>query len=165
MIGASEQTTRTITPAFAGLKSTTKVFLLRLGPFVAALMLEPWAAAATSLTLLSDQFRVLLPRTQPRVLFQEELSQPQSNVLGAATSLLGVSAAIIVALTLTNENAKTWSDEAAWISAAFMLASIVLSRAVERGRQQTWRTSTMSWCYIAGTAALLVSLMLALWLL
>jgi hypothetical protein len=124
-----------------------------------ALVVEPWAAAGVALDLL---------RRPPRTTENEasyglatnarDLIRSQRHVVNASFILLGLAATIIAALALTNEDARTWSDEVAWIAAAFMLGSLALSFG-GIGRPVQMRVAHGS--FLAGMAAILLSLVAA----
>jgi hypothetical protein len=124
-------------------------------------VLEPWAAVLTPLQLLMRHLRNRFQHLGAGPAAYESVIFEHSPINAAATGLLGICALIIVALKITDENAKTWSDEAAWIAAVFMLASIVLSRAGTRSpSERPWQGGAAYWAYLAGVAALLFSVFL-----
>jgi hypothetical protein len=95
-----------------------------------------------------------------------DLAETRGQVLMAATWLLGVCVIIIVALKVTDQNAKTWSDEAAWVAAGFMTLSIVLSRSGKAtSAEPVWRSGLADWSFLIGSAAVLASLLFSLSLL
>jgi cell division protein FtsW (lipid II flippase) len=49
------------------------------------------------------------------------------HLLNASTNLLGFSFVIIGALKLSNSDARSYSDECAWIASSFFLVAIVCS--------------------------------------
>jgi hypothetical protein len=88
------------------------------------------------------------------------------HILNAATNLLGICFIIIGGLKLTNQNPKSYSDEVAWAAAAFLLLSIVLSyAAIRNGVSNPWRTRIADWSFLAGLGALVLSVMIAAYLL
>ena len=50
-----------------------------------------------------------------------------SNILNAASNLLGIALIIVTALHVTGRSAHTWADEIAWLSAICFTLSCVLS--------------------------------------
>jgi hypothetical protein len=166
MIATSERGRARVAPARVGFRTSAKILLLNLGPFAAALVLEPWTESATALSLLARHFGSRFSGSTAAASGAQNPTGRELPVLAAATSLLGICALIIVALKLTNENAKTWSDEAAWIAAFFMSVSIVLSRAkAGRRSEHPWQRNAVYLSYLSGAGALLLSVLLALLLL
>ncbi|HLY05868.1 MAG TPA: hypothetical protein VKR31_08990 [Rhizomicrobium sp.] len=53
--------------------------------------------------------------------------QRSPHLLNASTNLLGFSFVIIGALKLTNSDAKSYSDECAWMASGFFLVAILSS--------------------------------------
>jgi hypothetical protein len=129
-----------------------RIFALRMGPIVMALVVEPWSAVAVAL----DIFR-RSPRLQDRI-------HRQRHVVNASVTLLGLAAAIIATLAITNESAHTWSDEVAWMAAGFMLGSIWLSHSGTRGGIGCPIQMRMAdGAFLAGISAILLSLLAAAW--
>ena len=129
-----------------------RIFALRMSPIVMALVVEPWSAVSVAL----DTFR-RSPRLRDR-------TRHQRRVVNASVMLLGLAAAIIATLAITNESQHTWSDEVAWIAAAFMLGSIGLSCTGTRGgigRPVQMRVADAA--FLVGISAILLSLLAAAW--
>jgi len=133
--------------------------VLRFTPLIAGLVTEPWSATATILAMLRQKL-VAREKTAP----VREMSFGTREVLKAGTALLGVCIVIIVALSLANVNAKTWSDEIAWVAAVLMIASLLLGRigAPESGTAP-WQMRASYWSFLAGALALLLSVAAAAW--
>jgi predicted membrane channel-forming protein YqfA (hemolysin III family) len=84
------------------------------------------------------------------------------HVLNAATNLLGICFIIIGGLKLTNQNARTYSDEIAWAAAFFLVVSIAMSYfGVREGIERAWRVRIADWSFLFGIAALIVSMVIA----
>ena len=69
---------------------------------------------------------------------------------------------IIGVITFTNQSDRTYSDEVAWIAAAFMLGSIALSCSGIRGERLP-RLRMADAAFRAGMATLLLSITAAAW--
>jgi hypothetical protein len=134
--------------------------MLELAPLAAALVVEPWAAIAALVALLRRKAvgQASLQTGNETPFGARELSE-------AGTALLGVCVVIIVALASADLNAKTWSDEIAWIAAGLMIASLVLGRT--RGEDNPamgpGRSRASYWSFLAGAFAVLLSLAAAIW--
>jgi hypothetical protein len=166
MISSPERVRTAVSSPAGTFRAAAKLCLLQWAPFVAVVVLEPWAAVVTPLQMLIRHLRMPGSNLGTGPSAYESSIFEHSPISAAATGLLGVCALIIVALKITDENAKTWSDEAAWIAAVFMLASIVLSRmGISNPSHGPWQYSVACWSYLAGLAVLLFSLSLAVWLL
>ena len=136
-----------------------KLLLLRFAPLLLTIALEPCAAAATGVHFL----RRKLARKHPMPI---ELNHIRRGVIAAATWLLGVCVLILVTLKATDQNARTWADEIAWVAAGLMSLSIVLSRCGKSGRGKgLWQAGLADWSFLIGSAALLVSAIFSLSLL
>ncbi|HEX2594212.1 MAG TPA: hypothetical protein VHL34_22110 [Rhizomicrobium sp.] len=84
------------------------------------------------------------------------------HILNAATNLLGICFVIIGGLKLAHQNTNTHSDELAWVAASFLLSSIVLSYlAIRNGNTRPWQTTFSDWAFLAGIAALVLSMVVA----
>lgn len=128
--------------------ASVRVFALRIAPVALALAAEPWTGAAIALDLF---------RRKPQ-------AQRQRHVVNASIILLGLAAIIIATLAITSENARTWSDEIAWIAAGFMLGSIALSHSATRGGiARPLELRMADGAFLAGMAAILLSLVAAAW--
>jgi hypothetical protein len=157
---------RTLAPLPApGVAASLKLLLLRFAPFLIALVIEPWVAPATAAALL----RRKLSRTASGYSFGRATTEDgamRRQVLAAATWLLGVCVLIIVALKITDQNARTWADEAAWVAGGFMAVSIVLSRSGKSGGgERLWLSNLADWSFLIGSGAVLASLLFSLSLL
>ena len=83
----------------------------------------------------------------------------RQRVLAAATSLLGVCLVIIVILKVTDQNARTYADEVAWVAAGLISVSILLPRSGRRGSaKRLWQGDLADSSFLIGSGALLVSL-------
>lgn len=166
MISSSGRVRSAVASPAGAFRVAVKLRLLQWVPVFAVVVLEPWAAVVTPLQLLLAHLRSWFSKSGAAPPAYKSLVFEHSPINAAATSLLGICALIIVALKITDQNAKTWSDEAAWIAAFFMLASIALSRAGTRSpSERPWQHGAACWSYLAGVAALLFSVLLTAWLL
>lgn len=156
---------RTLAPLPApGPAAMLKLLLLRFAPLLLEIAVEPWIAAATAVGLLRGKFK--RGASEHAIGVSADVTDTRRRVLMAATSLLGVCIVIIVALKVTDQNAKTWSDEAAWVAAGFMAVSIVLARSGKApGAEPVWRGGVADWSFLIGSAAVLASLLFSLSLL
>jgi len=156
---------RTLAPLPApGPAAALKLFLLRFAPLALEIALEPWIAAATAVGLLRGKFK--RSTSENAIAGSADAADTRRQVLTAATWLLGVCVIIIVALKMTDQNARTWSDEAAWVAAGFMALSIVLSRSGKfAGAEHGWRSDLADWSFLIGSAGVLASLLFSLSLL
>ena len=131
-------------------RASIRILVLRLSPIAMALVVEPWTAVAVALDLF---------RRAPRI-----QDHRQRHVVNASVTLLGLAAAIIATWAVTNESARTWSDEVAWIAAGFMAVSLLLSFGSMRGGiGHPVRTRIADGSFLAGMAAILLSLVAAAW--
>ena len=73
-------------------------------------LIEPWVAVATAVGLLCGKLRRKASRG-PHDQMAPEIMDLRRQVLAAATWLLGICVIIIVALKMTDQNARTWADE------------------------------------------------------
>ena len=81
------------------------------------------------------------------------------HLLNASTNLLGFSFVVIGALKLTNSNAKSWSDECAWIASALFLMAIVCSYWAIRRNETTMALNLVAdSTFLGGLLVLTVSL-------
>jgi hypothetical protein len=156
---------RTLAPLPApGPAVALKLFLLRVAPLLLEIAVEPWIAAATAVGLLRGKFK--RSASEHAICASADVTDTRRRVLTAATWLLGVCVIIIVALKMTDQNAKTWSDEAAWVAAGFMALSIVLSRSGKApATVPVWRSDLADWSFLIGSAGVLASLLFSLSLL
>jgi hypothetical protein len=84
------------------------------------------------------------------------------HILNAASNLLGICFVIIGGLKLTNMNARSYSDEAAWVAALMFFASVIVSFiAVRNGGTRNWQLVAADTAFIAGTITLLISVVIA----
>ena len=157
---------RTLAPLPAsGFAASLKLLLLRFAPLALGIVIEPWVAVATAVGLLCGKLRRKASRG-PHDQMAPEIMDLRRQVLAAATWLLGICVIIIVALKMTDQNARTWADEVAWVAAGFMGVSIVLSRSGKSGSaERLWQTGLADWSFLIGSAAVLVSLLFSLSLL
>jgi hypothetical protein len=142
--------------AASQVKASARILALRLSPVVMALVVEPWTAAALAWEVLRKK-----PSAAPTAT-EKSAIHAQRRVVNASVILLGLSAAIIAALQITNESRKTCSDEVAWIAAFFMLGSIVLS--YKGAQDQVVRPAQLRFAdmaFLAGAVALVSSLFAA----
>lgn len=133
--------------------ASLRIFVLRTGPVVIALVAEPWAALGVAF----DLFRGIpeLPGGEPKA---TDIHR-QAHIVNAALLLLGLCVTIIGALQLTGQSDNTWSDELAWVASAFMLGSIGLSVSGTRGgMDRPMQMRIADALFLGGIAALLLSL-------
>jgi hypothetical protein len=82
------------------------------------------------------------------------------HILNAATNLLGICFVIIGGLKLTNQNPNSYSDEIAWVAAASLCASIIVSySAIRANSAKPWQTTVADWAFIGGVLALVTSML------
>jgi uncharacterized membrane protein SirB2 len=142
--------------AASEVKASVRLLALRLSPVVMALVAEPWTAAALAWDVLRKKSLTADAATEKSAI------HAQRHVVNASVILLGLSAAIIAALQITNESRKTCSDEVAWIAAFFTLGSIVLS--YKGAHDQVVRPAQLRFAdmaFLAGAVALVSSLFAA----
>ena len=85
--------------------------------------------------------------------------QRSPHLLNASTNLLGFSFVIIGALKLTNSNARSYSDECAWVASGFFLAAILFSYwAIRRNDSNAVLTTAADVTFLAGLLMLTVSI-------
>lgn len=148
-----------------GLAASVRLLLLRVAPFVLATAIEPWMAAATAVGLLGRKLKRRAAEYTPDPAFADA-AESRRQVWMAATWLLGICVLIIVTLKVTDQNARTWADEIAWIAGGFMALSIVLSRTGRSAaKERVWQSGIADWSFLIGSAALLVSVIFSLLLL
>jgi uncharacterized membrane protein len=155
---ALQESNRARAPAAAlRLKASLNTLVLQLTPLVAGLVADPWTAVATVIAML-----------RRKALAHESVSNAGERTFGtrevlkAGMALLGICIVIIVALTLANVTAKTWSDEIAWAAAVLMIISLLLGD-VANGLEISWQTRASYWSFLAGALAVLLSLTAAIW--
>ena len=84
------------------------------------------------------------------------------HILNAASNLLGICFVVIGGLKLTNMNARSYSDEAAWFAALMFFASVLVSFiAIRNGGTRDWQLVVADTAFIAGTITLLASVVIA----
>jgi hypothetical protein len=158
---------RTLAPLPApGVAASLKLFLLRFAPLVLEIAVEPWIVAATAVGLLRRKLKGSTSE-QPLGYVTADAADARRQVMTGATWLLGVCVIIIVALKVTDQNARTWSDEAARVAAGFMAVSIVLSRSSGKtiDSERVWRSGLSDWSFLIGCVGVLASLLFSLSLL
>ena len=139
-------------------KASVRILLLRSIPLVLAFALEPGMAVAAAFDLLRSK------RSTASSASNRGTTDRQRHVLTAAVQLLGLSALIVVTLQLTDESAKTYSDEMAGIAAAFMVGSIGFSQSgIRGGFKRSLHIRLADGAFLAGVAALLASTAFAAW--
>jgi hypothetical protein len=84
------------------------------------------------------------------------------HILSAATNLLGICFVIIGGLKLTNQNPNSYSDEIAWVAAASLCVSIIVSySAIRNNHTRPWQTACADWAFFAGIFTLMLSVLVA----
>lgn len=84
------------------------------------------------------------------------------HILNAASNLLGICFVIIGGLKISNLNARSYSDEAAWAAALFLFVSVILSHlAIRNDDAKTWQIAMADGAFIAGTVTLMLSVVMA----
>ena len=84
------------------------------------------------------------------------------HILNAASNLLGICFVIVGGLKLTNMNARSYSDEAAWLAALLLFVSIMISYlAIRNGGARSWQTIAADAAFIAGIVTLMTSVVIA----
>jgi len=87
------------------------------------------------------------------------MQQRYPHLLNASTNLLGFSFVIIGALKLTDSNAKSYSDECAWVASGFFLAAILSSYWIIRRSDSSVALNTVAdMTFLVGLALLTVSI-------
>jgi hypothetical protein len=83
------------------------------------------------------------------------------HLLNASTNLLGFSFVIIGALKLTDSDAKSYSDECAWLASGFFLAAILSSYCVIRRNTTSVALNTVAdMTFLGGLLVLTVSIVI-----
>ena len=89
------------------------------------------------------------------------MQQRYPHLLNASTNLLGFSFVIIGALKLTDSNAKSYSDECAWVASGFFLVAILSSYWVIRRTDPNVALNTIAdMTFLGGLVLLTVSIMI-----
>lgn len=84
------------------------------------------------------------------------------HVLNASTNLLAICFVIIGGLKLTDLNAKSHSDETAWVAAALLFTSTACSYlAIRNNDAKEWQSNLADWAFLGGLCALMLSMFLA----
>jgi len=84
------------------------------------------------------------------------------HILNAASNLLGICFVIIGVLKISDLNAKSYSDEAAWLAAMLLFVSVILSYfAIRNDDSRTWQVEFADGAFIAGTVTLMLSVVMA----
>lgn len=84
------------------------------------------------------------------------------HILNAATNLLGICFVVIGGLKISNLNARSWSDEAAWAAALLLFVSVILSYlAIRNNDARTWQIAVADIAFIVGTVTLMLSVAVA----
>lgn len=84
------------------------------------------------------------------------------HILNAAANLLGICFVIIGGLKLTGQNPNSYSDEIAWVAAASLCVSIIISySAIRNNRASPWQTACADWTFLGGVFALMLSVLVA----
>lgn len=83
----------------------------------------------------------------------------QSQILSAASSLLGIALLIIAGLNVSRVSARTFADEIAWVAAVALMLSCMLSylaiRTGGRSRYERWADRT----FMVGLVTLFVAVL------
>lgn len=83
------------------------------------------------------------------------------HLLNASTNLLGFSFVIIGALKLTNSDARSYSDECAWVASGFFLAAILSSYwAIRRNNTDAVLNTLADTTFLAGLLLLTASIVI-----
>ena len=138
----------------SGLGARIGVIVMRAVPAWNAMFIEPWIIGASIVALL-----VRKVRHQQQVLVSKPVSANRP-LITAASGIMILCLAIVVLLRITHESGKTYSDEVAWVGAILMLASLLLARA--RRQPQPQRAALADFAFAGGTAALLASILFAI---
>jgi len=84
------------------------------------------------------------------------------HILNAASNLLGICFVIIGGLKISNLNARSYSDEAAWSAALLLFVSIILSYlAIRNDDANKWQTTVADGAFLAGIVMLMLSVVMA----
>ena len=143
----------TATASVSGIGARIGVIVMRVIPAWNAMFIEPWIIGASLVALI-----VRKARHQQQVLASKPASANRP-LMTAASGIMILCLAIVVLLRVTNESARTFSDEMAWISASLMLASLLASRIARPTRPH--RAALADFAFAGGAAALLASIVLA----
>jgi putative effector of murein hydrolase len=84
------------------------------------------------------------------------------HILNAATNLLAVCFVIIGGLKFTNMNARSYSDETAWLAALLLFASVMISYlAIRNGGARNWQVIVADAAFLAGIVTLMTAVLIA----
>jgi cytochrome bd-type quinol oxidase subunit 2 len=84
------------------------------------------------------------------------------HVLNASTNLLAICFVIIGGLKLTDLNAKSYSDETAWVAAALLFTSTACSYlAIRNNDAKEWQSYLADWAFLGGLCSLMLSVLMA----
>jgi cytochrome bd-type quinol oxidase subunit 2 len=81
-----------------------------------------------------------------------------TNIINAASNLLGICFLIIAGLSLTKSNSRSLADEIAWVAALCFLVSLSLSYVTVRHQnQEAWTSVWADRIFMVGVGALTLS--------
>jgi hypothetical protein len=84
------------------------------------------------------------------------------HILNSASNLLGICFVIIGGLKLTDMNARSYSDETAWVAALLLFLSVMVSYlAIRNGGARRWQTIVADAAFITGVVTLMTSVVIA----
>jgi hypothetical protein len=84
------------------------------------------------------------------------------HILNAASNLLGICFVVIGGLKISNLNARSYSDETAWLAALLLFLSVILSYlAIRNDDARRWQITLADGAFIAGTVTLMLSIVVA----
>jgi len=84
------------------------------------------------------------------------------HILNAATNLLGICLVIITGLKLASANARSYADELAWLSAAFLFAAALNAYlAIRNDGALPWQARAADIAFLGGMSTLALAVLTA----
>ena len=144
-------------------KSRLETLALRVAPLADSLAAEQSSIASNMAAAAIGVMLRLWQRYSPKDGAPQDASAYRHpRLLSTAATLVGFCILIIVSLRVTRLDVRTYSDEVAWLSATFLLASIFLSYLSTRSdSERRWQRQTAHLSFLLGIQALVVSMVIA----